>query len=428
MTLLRLVIRQKLLEWRTHSDTESSAKADFSIRGYVTSKFVILNFILLLSLGFAELLNIANYTILVIWMLSPIIGSVLSKPYPKVLISEGIKDPDKLTLYASKIWKFFDKYTTEESNFLPPDNIQLIPERKIAYRTSPTNIGFYLLSILSAYDLNFIDLAGFVDRLTKTLTTLQTVPKYKGHIYNWYDLKKLEPLNTYISTVDSGNFVASLMLMESACKGLAMTDGCSVEMSTTLTDLAKGLKKLYEKTDFTFLYNSDRDLFSVGYDVGSGELDRSYYDLLASEARIASYVAVALDQVPVKHWTKLGRPLQIKDGSYYLMSWGGTMFEYLLPTLLFDEKKNTILSQTIETIVKIQKEYAQKHNIPWGISESSFDAFDFEFNYQYKMMGVPDTALKRYEDPDLVVSPYSTFLALMIDPVNAEQNLKVLEE
>ncbi len=168
-------------------------------------------------------------------------------------------------------------------------------------------------------------------------------------------------------------------------------------------------------------------VFSVGYNVSSKQRDTSYYDILASESRIASYAAIALDQVEVKHWFSLSRPVRIRKGKFYLMSWGGTMFEYLLPTLLFNEKDNTFITQTTKEIFEIQKEYAKENGIPWGISESNFDAFDFDTNYQYKMMGVPDLALKRYDAKDLVVSPYSSFLALMVNPKEAEENLHSLE-
>ncbi len=428
-TLRRLLIRKHLLEWMTHSEAER-VRNDNDMMGYlISSKAVYINLVLLFALFVLNKLTILNTLILSTWTLSPIFVFLISKPYKKIKISDQIENKEKMLDYAKMIWSYFEQYVDEESNFLPPDNLQLTPSKKVTYRTSPTNIGFYLLALNSSYDLGIIDLETFTSRLEDTLKVIYKLKKFRGHLYNWYDLKTLNPLNPYISTADSGNFAISLMLIETSCTSIGeKIKKNNFEVYKRLIQMSKLVRRMYQKTDFTFLYSKNMSVFSIGYNVASKQMDTSYYDILASEARIASYVAIALDQVEVKHWFNLSRPVRIRKGKFYLMSWGGTMFEYLLPTLLFNEKENTFLSQTTKQIFYIQKEYAKNNGIPWGISESNFDAFDFDSNYQYKMMGVPELALKRYDSRDLVVSPYSSFLSLMVDPSEAEKNLHVLED
>ncbi|MBW6442082.1 DUF3131 domain-containing protein, partial [Patescibacteria group bacterium] len=427
-TLYRLNVKKHLLEWVTHSDTENVKNENDIVGYFLSSKIVAINLALLFFLFILNKLTILNTILISMWTLSPFFVFCISKTYPKVKISDQIKDKERMLAYAKKIWSYFEEYTNENSNFLPPDNIQLSPSKRVTYRTSPTNIAFYLLSLVSAYDLDIISLDVFIQKLESTIKTIYKLPKYRGHLYNWYELKELKPLNPYISTADSGNFVISLMLMDSTFASIAETNRKeNPDLSKRISKIARLVKRLYLKTDFTFLYNKNMSVFSVGFNTYDKQRDISYYDILASESRIASYASIALDQVEVKHWFSLSRPVRIKKGKFYLMSWGGTMFEYLLPTLLFKEKENTFLSQTTKEIYNIQKEYAKENGIPWGISESNFDAFDFDSNYQYKMMGVPELALKRYDARDLVVSPYSSFLALMVNPSEAEANLHTLE-
>ncbi|HOD01428.1 MAG TPA: glucoamylase family protein [bacterium] len=425
----RLITRKHLLEWTTHSEVENMKYESNVLEYFLSSGIVYLNATILLILIFLGKATLLNVLILSLWLLSPFFVFYISMSYPPVKLSSKIEDKEKMLSYAKMIWSLFDEYTNEESNFLPPDSVQLSPSRKITYRTSPTNIAFYLLSLNSVYDLGIIGIDEFSLRLENAFYSILKLKKYRGHLYNWYDLKTLEPLKPYVSTADSGNFVASAMLLESSCLEISeKIKNSRPEIAKRLKQIAKNLRKIYLKTDFSFLYSENMSVFSVGYNTVEKQRDTSYYDILASESRITSYVAIALDQVNLKHWFSMSRPVRIRKGKFYLMSWGGTMFEYLLPTLLFNEKDNTFLNQTTREIFKIQKEYADKHNIPWGISESNFDAFDFDSNYQYKMMGVPDLALKRYESQDLVVSPYSSFLALMINPAEAEKNLRRLEE
>ena len=176
-----------------------------------------------------------------------------------------------------------------------------------------------------------------------------------------------------------------------------------------------------------FLYNAQRRLFNIGYNVSEQRLDSSYYDLLASEARLASFVAIARGDVPNNHWLAMSRPFGSVRGHRVLLSWSGTMFEYLLPLLLQRSFPYSLLDNACRQALSVQKEYAERLGVPWGVSEAAFSDLDAEGIYQYQAFGVPGLGLKRGLADSLVVSPYSTLLALAIDPKSALLNLRALE-
>src|SRR4029079_172664 len=178
---------------------------------------------------------------------------------------------------------------------------------------------------------------------------------------------------------------------------------------------------------FSFLFDRDRELFSIGYSVNSRMLDPSSYDLLASEARLASYVAIALKQVPVDHWFRLGRTLTHAGGETALVSWSGSMFEYLMPALVMRTFPQTVIDQTYRAAVRRHIAYASAFDVPWGISESAYNLRDRHLTYQYRAFGVPDLALKRGLGRDLVIAPYATALAAMVDAPTALSNFARLE-
>jgi cyclic beta-1,2-glucan synthetase len=178
--------------------------------------------------------------------------------------------------------------------------------------------------------------------------------------------------------------------------------------------------------DFSLLYNADRHLFSVGYNMHLHRLDTAHYDLLASEAALTSFLAVARGDAPRRHWFQLGRPLTWADGGLALLSWGGTMFEYLMPRLLLHLLPGTLLESSIRTTVQRQIEYGGQRHVPWGISESGFYLLDAALDYQYQSFGVPGLGLKRGLGRDLVIAPYATGLAAMIDPARAADNFRRL--
>ncbi len=168
--------------------------------------------------------------------------------------------------------------------------------------------------------------------------------------------------------------------------------------------------------DFTFLFDPARDLFSIGFNVTERRRDTSFYDLLASEARLCSYVAIALGQVPQDHWFSLGRLLVASRGDPLLVSWSGSMFEYLMPLLVMPNYENTLLDHTCKAAVQQQIEYGKLRGVPWGISESGYNRTDVHLNYQYRAFGVPGLGLKRGLAEDLVIAPYATAMALMVAP------------
>jgi cyclic beta-1,2-glucan synthetase len=174
--------------------------------------------------------------------------------------------------------------------------------------------------------------------------------------------------------------------------------------------------------DMSFLYDPARKLFSIGYRVADGELDKSYYDLLASEARLASFIAIAKGDAPAAHWFQLGRPLTPVDRGAALISWSGSMFEYLMPALVMRSPAHSLLDQTCRLVVRRQIQYGAERRVPWGVSESAFNARDLELTYQYSNFGVPGLGLKRGLSEDVVVAPYATALAAMLEPRAAIRN------
>ena len=178
--------------------------------------------------------------------------------------------------------------------------------------------------------------------------------------------------------------------------------------------------------DFTFLYDPACDLLSIGYNVTDHRLDPSHYDLLASEARLASFILVAQNQLPQDHWFALGRQLTTHNGSMALLSWSGSMFEYLMPLLVMPTYEHTLLDETYRAVVVRQIEYGRQRGVPWGVSESCYNATDALGAYQYAAFGVPGLGLKRGLADDLVVAPYASVLALMVAPREACQNLERL--
>ena len=200
----------------------------------------------------------------------------------------------------------------------------------------------------------------------------------------------------------------------------------AVDLASRYADIARRSDAMMEAMDFRFLFDADRRVFIIGYSVTDGRRDNAFYDLLASESRLASFIAIAKGDVPQDHWFHLGRQLTQVEGSRALVSWTATMFEYLMPLLVMRGYPETLLDQTHQAIVARQIEYGRERAVPWGISESAYNARDLQLNYQYGPFGIPGLGLKRGLSDDLVVSPYSTVLALLVKPRAAVENLKRL--
>ena len=347
----------------------------------------------------------------VLWIGMPLLIWTLDEPYHR----ERVSDEERETLMdiARSTWGFFESFCTENTNFLPPDNFQQHPHHRPVLNTSPTNIGMGIMAVLSAWRLDIIDLSCAVGRIGQMADTLERMEKWHGHLYNWYRTDTLEVLHPrYVSTVDSGNLAASLLTA-----ARAMEEEGEEELSARLYSLAKGM-------DFAALYDGERRLFSIGYDGDKCEMSSSWYDLLASEARLTSLVAIALGQVEHKHWFSLGRLMAPVCGRS-LVSWSGTMFEYLMPVIFTGVVPGTLLNESYESTVRAQRRYSGGHI--WGISESGYYAFDRSMYYQYRAFGIQRLSLTGQRQ-ERVISPYSTLLALPIAPKAAMENIQRLNE
>jgi cyclic beta-1,2-glucan synthetase len=221
----------------------------------------------------------------------------------------------------------------------------------------------------------------------------------------------------------AGDRQANDASLDSLLSSLETGRQAAQELIGRLDRLGRQMEQLALAMDFRFLYNPRRRLFSIGFNLEDEKLDRSHYDMLCSEARLASYLAIAKGDAEPRHWFQLGRQLTQVAGQTVLLSWGGTMFEYLMPPLFQHDYEGSLLCQSCRGAVARQQQYGREHGVPWGISESAFGALAVNSDYHYRSFGVPRLGLKRGLGEDLVVSPYSTMLALEIDPHAATQNL-----
>lgn len=312
-----------------------------------------------------------------------------------------------LSELAQRTWRFFDEHVTAQNHYLPPDNVQVDPPIGAAHRTSPTNIGLYLLSCLSAEKLSLLAHCEAELRIDQTLTTLEQLPKWRGHLYNWYDTQTLQPLQpAYVSSVDSGNLAGCLLCLSAA------------EIAESLKRRARELARAM---DFAALYDPARGLFHIGMDVAADALSPSYYDLYASESRILSLSAMAMGQIPAEHWARLGRPFAMLSEGPAHVSWSGTMFEYLMPELLFSAPAESAWSRSSRAVVDLQIDRAIDGM--WGVSESGYCAFDLHMNYQYRAFGIDDVSFEG-RAPAGVIAPYAAALALKYRPDKAAETLR----
>ncbi|MDP9202491.1 MAG: carbohydrate-binding protein [Gemmatimonadota bacterium] len=441
-TLYRLLIsHRKLLEWQTASQVERTMGIGSQLETWrkmwaVTALCLVLGALIGLhvTVGGAYtsderfLFVMGTLTLALVWLASPSIAFALS--HPAILGELHLTEAERQASlrYAKLHWMYFEKFVTEETQWLAPDNFQEDPEPILALRTSPTNIGLQLLSTVSAVDLGFITRSDMIDRVEKVFRSLERMRRLHGHFFNWYDLNELRVLEpAYVSTVDSGNFAGHLIALKQACYEMMKDPSCPANDTKRLRAIAERAHAYAVEMDFRFLYDNKRKLFTIGYHLGSNTVDNSYYDLLASESRLASFIAVAKDDVSVDHWFRLGRSLTAAAGTRTLLSWSGSMFEYLMPALVMQTFPFTLLDQTHKGSVKRQIAYGAERGVPWGVSESAYAVRDRLHTYQYRGFGVPDLALKRGLSKELVVAPYATVLAMLVEPRQALKNLTTLE-
>ncbi len=438
-TLVRLfVTRRNLLEWQTAYLTERSISNNARANWRAMSPAVVFACVLLVlgcidaftravtadSLRFA----LAVVPIALLWAASPAIATGLSRPVENIEpeIPDGLRD--QAMRYARLHWEFYERFVNAETSWLTPDNFQEDPTPVVAMRTSPTNIGLQLLATVSAFDLGFIEADEMVRRIELAFGSLERMRRFRGHWFNWYDLNTLDVMEpAYISTVDSGNLAGHLIALKQACLQIAGQTGSVEEVKGRLIELADRAHAFALGMDFAFLYDSKREIFAIGYQEREHRLDDSFYDLLASEARTASFIAIAKNDAPVEHWFRLGRTLTRSGPDTVLLSWTGSMFEYLMPSLIMRSYPLTLLDQTCKSAVRRHIAYGAERGVPWGISESAYNLRDRHFIYQYRAFGVPTLALKRDLYRDLVVAPYASALAVLVEPRRAMDNLGALE-
>jgi cyclic beta-1,2-glucan synthetase len=628
-TLARIwITRRNLLQWVTAAQAKSAVDLNFFgvYKRMISSVFLALAALLAVMYGRRPSLPMV-IPFVALWIAAPAVARWISLP-PSLPDIEKLSAVDSraLRLTSRSTWRFFEEFVTAEDNFLPPDNFQEDPKPIVAHRTSPTNIGLYLLSTLAARDLGWIGTHETIERLEATFQTMNKLEQFRGHFYNWYDTRDLHPLDPkYVSSVDSGNIAGHLLALGNGCRELiqkssiepsrlpgvedtvlllrealaritdtrrthtvtrkqlsnaidsvavlcysAPTDAADwairfVELKDrvqTVADIAQTLEqelrdtpsselrywaeaakacvesnirdarvlipwlrlesqevtamaerpsaqaaewlaiepffrilptladaperfeaavreltalgaslvkdplgnrellgrvtaliqamqdsardaaslvhrltavaqaagKLFEAMDFTFLFDHSRKLFAIGYRGTDGSLDPNCYDLLASEARLTSFIAIAKGDVPSAHWFRLGRALTPVGRGSALISWSGSMFEYLMPALVLRSPAGSLLSQTYEQVIARQIEYGEERGVPWGISESAYNARDMDFTYQYSSFGIPGLGLKRGLSEDLVIAPYATALAAMIQPSAAVVNFERLSQ
>ncbi|MDP9176783.1 MAG: carbohydrate-binding protein [Gemmatimonadota bacterium] len=440
-TLIRLgVTKRNLLEWQTASQVER-AMSRSRLEVWRRMWPVVLIALLVAAAIAVEEADFttdamsehlvflgATLPLIALWLASPQIALALSAPATPREFRLSESERTATIRYAMLHWNFFEQFVTEETQWLAPDNFQEDPDPVIAGRTSPTNVGLQCLAIVSAFDLGFITLEGMIERLERVFRSLERMRRYRGHFYNWYnlgDLRVLEP--AYISTVDSGNLAGHLLALKQACNEIIRRPDSTPGQIKRLQAIAERSRAYVLEMDFKFLFDDRRKLFSIGYQHSTNSFDNSYYDLLASESRLASFIAIAKDDVSVDHWFKLGRSLTSAGGTRTLISWSGSMFEYLMPALVLRTFPSTLLKQTHHGAVRRQISYGIERGVPWGISESAYNVRDRNHTYQYRGFGVPDLALKRGLSKELVVAPYATALALMVEPHQAVRNLSALE-
>ena len=574
----RFVTKERLLEWETAAEAEMGTRGQTPIDLY-------LNWIPLFALAIGVLVwSIRPYAmaaaapILALWACSKMVSVWLNRSPAKPRNQVSAKDVKFLRRAALGTWRYFAEFSTAEHHWLIPDNVQETPPA-VAARVSPTNLGLLLNSRQVACEFGYLTVPEFARDTRRTLATLSSLKKHRGHLLNWYDTRTLEPLPPhFVSSVDSGNLLASLWTLQhgsldrlrrpllqpclaegcldylralsaahvfprkvlTACERQNGTDrwlesilefpdeilqkagqivsetkkanaewlveeaavrvrnvrslvgdyapwlapefaglrgdatlnlklldsvplerlaqtidalivrageslgSCgqenkgvyerfrasllkarenAVTLIADLRSIAAEAGKLANETDFKLLFNRHRKMLSVGFDVDTHSLFDACYDLLATESRTAIFAAIAKEDIPQESWFLLGRAHTLDKGRSVLLSWTGTMFEYLMPALWMRSYPNTLLERSCVAAVQSQQAYGMKKGVPWGISESAYSKLDDAGNYQYYAFGLSALAMRKPETDRLVVSPYSTFLALNVDPVQALRNL-----
>ncbi len=256
----------------------------------------------------------------------------------------------------------------------------------------------------------------------------EPVPSLRGNlVWSAGRIAEIRQLQSLIREKQVGaDGAAAIQWLEKLRQAVSSGWSATEELLGQARTLAARMEVIVGDMHFGFLMDYGHKLFSIGYNVSDLRLDHSYYDLLASEARLASYISIARGEAPREHWFVLGRPLTGHGSNLTLLSWSGTMFEYLMPNLVMATYSGTLLAQATSGAVWRQVHYGHEESVPWGISEAAYNSLDPSGNYSYRAFGVPDLGLKRGLSDDLVVAPYATLLALPVDPQRSLSNLRRL--
>ena len=416
-SLYRLLISHKnLLNWITAEEVAKTARHD--LKSYIKNFW----FNILFSIIFGVITYITNnylaLVIAIIFLSAPFVLYLVSKDIDNNEIELKDKKIEEIEELAYKTWKYFEDNLREEYNYLIPDNYQENREERLDMRTSPTAIGYSLTSIVSAFELDFITKDKAITLLKNILESIDSLKKWHGHLYNWYNIKtkQVMPPN-FISTVDSGNLVASLIVARE------FLNKFNEEKLTKLCD------KLIKNSNFKKLYTK-KDVFSIGYDEDEGKLSVYNYNKFASESRLTSYLAIALGEVPNKHWFSLDKSLTTYKKRKGLISWSGTSFEYYMPFLFMKNYPNTLLDESYNFALFCQKDFINKvnHHLPWGISESAYNELDNSLNYKYKAFATPYLKAKEDKENRIVLSPYSSIMAMELAPADVYENIVKFKE
>ncbi|HSV52604.1 MAG TPA: glucoamylase family protein [Burkholderiaceae bacterium] len=429
-----LVSRRRLLEWTTAAQAHADARHELSAFMRQHMGLSVVCAVLAIASLWGASYPLTGFALFAFWAAAPVAAwwaSRVAKPDAAHAPLDAMSAA-YLRDVARDTWRFFEQHVGPEDNHLPPDNLQTDPEPMLAHRTSPTNVGLYLMAVASAREFGWIANAELIARLGATLSTMERLPKHDGHLLNWYDTRTLQVLQpAYVSAVDSGNLAGLLLAVAQACRSFARApsdDGDHGHEGRELGELARRCETLCMGMNFSGLYSAKRHLFHIGLRVNERALDASYYDLLASESRLTSFLAIAKGDVARRHWMALGRAFMSVREQAGLKSWSGSMFEYLMPSLVMPEPDGGLLHVAICAAVREQIAFGKAHGIPWGISESAYFGQDHTLAYQYSPFGVPRLALRRTPAADRVVAPYATLLAAMFVPHEAIANLRRLEQ
>ena len=410
-TCYRLLIsHNNLLNWVTAED--AAKNEDKTFIGYLKHfTFHLLFSFILLIIGLI-FFNVYACVLAIVFITAPFVLYYVSLDINPQKVELKDKEVEDVRDVAYRTWCYFKDNLKDEYHYLIPDNYQENREPKLDLRASPTGVGFSLLSVVSACELEFITYDEALDLISNILDTVNRLEKWHGHLYNWYDIKSLKIMHPgFVSTIDSGNFVASLVVIREFLK------------KHDEKEYRKLCDKLIRNTNFKKLYTK-RDVFSIGYDELEGKLSIYNYNKFASESRLTSYLTICLGDAPSKHWFCLDKSLTTYKGRKGLISWSGTSFEYFMPFLFMKNYPNTLLDESYHFAKFCQQDYMDSvsSKLPWGISESAYNELDNSLNYKYHAFSTPYLKAKEDKENRIVIAPYASLMAMALFPKDVYDN------